>query len=256
MKQKRSHPGPLLAASLLGAAAIAAAFYFRPFPALEDSGLLASDPGIRVERGGAGLAFVPLSAPKSSGLVFYGAAQVPPEAYAYLARACASRGYTAILVSMPLNFAPFAPSRAEDAARSHPEVARWVIAGHSLGGRAAAGFVAHSSGRVGGAAVSALLLLAAYPGLHADLSTKSLPVVTVGASRDALTSPATIKAAGRRLPAAGRYVEISGGNHSQFGEYGPQPGDGLAEIPGPAQRRSVVDEALGLLDLVDAGTGK
>jgi hypothetical protein len=59
-----------------------------------------------------------------------------------------------------------------------------------------------------------------------------------------------------RLPAGSRFVEISGGNHAQFGEYGPQPGDGLAEIPGPTQRRAVIDEALALLDRIEAGVGK
>jgi len=58
------------------------------------------------------------------------------------------------------------------------------------------------------------------------------------------------------LPAASRYIEIAGGNHSQFGEYGPQPGDGLSDIPGPNQREAAVEEAVGLLDLVEAGAGK
>jgi hypothetical protein len=71
-----------------------------------------------------------------------------------------------------------------------------------------------------------------------------------------LATPAKIAAAGDRLPAGSRYVEIAGGNHAQFGEYGPQSGDGAAEIPGPAQRKAVVDEALGLLDRVEAGAGK
>jgi hypothetical protein len=57
------------------------------------------------------------------------------------------------------------------------------------------------------------------------------------------------------LPAGSRYVEIAGGNHAQFGEYGPQPGDGIAEIPGPTQRKATIDEALGLLDRVEAGAG-
>ena len=103
--------------------------------------------------------------------------------------------------------------------------------------------------------MAGLLLYASYPGRGVDLSTKSLPVVTVGASLDALAPPAEIAAARTRLPAGSRYVEIAGGNHAQFGEYGAQPGDGLAEVPGPTQRKAAVDEALALLDRVDVGAG-
>ncbi len=259
MKPKRRRPGPALAASLLGVAALTGAFFFKPLPALEDKGLLSSRDSVRVEAGTSGLCFVPTSpsGAKSTGLVVYCGAKIPPEAYAYLAMACAEAGYTAVLASMPLNFSILAPSRALRAAVAYPGVKRWVIAGHSLGGVAAAAFAA-AGARSGKDSMDlgGLLLLASYPGSGADLSTKSLPVVTVGASRDALATPARIAAAGARLPAGSRYVEITGGNHAQFGEYGPQPGDGLADIPGPTQRKATVDEALGLLDRVEAGGGK
>ena len=255
MSRKRSKHGPLVAALLLGAAAIGSALFFKPYPALEDKALLRSDDKVGVAGEGEGLAFIPAQASsalrKTTGLVFYGAAGVPPEAYAYLARACALAGYTAVLASAPLNFPPLAPSRASLAATSHPEVARWVLAGHALGGRAAALYAARPGSKAAG-----LLLLASGLGGVVDLSTKSLPVVTVSASRDALESHAGVRADQGRLPEGSRYVEISGGNHAQFGEYGPQPGDGVAEIPGPTQRGAVVEEALALLGAVDAGAGK
>jgi hypothetical protein len=266
MSSKPIRPRPALAAFCLGAAALAAALAFKPYPALEGKDLLRSDDKVRVEAEASGLAFLPAADPgadmarKRSGLVFYGAARVPPEAYAYLARACALAGYTAILASMPLNFPLLAPSKASLAAAAHPEVTRWVIAGHSLGGAIAAAYVARpaaaQTARGAATSVVGLLLLAASPGRGVDLSTKSLPVVTVSASRDALESPESIAAAQGRLPAGSRYVEIAGGNHAQFGEYGPQPGDGSAEIPGPAQRQAAVDEALALLGSAEAGAGK
>jgi hypothetical protein len=58
------------------------------------------------------------------------------------------------------------------------------------------------------------------------------------------------------LPSGSRYIEIAGGNHAQFGEYGPQPGDGLAEIPGTTQRKATVEEALVLLGRVEAEAAK
>ena len=262
MSSKQRRPAPALAAALLGALALAVVFYCKPLPALEDRALLLSDATIRIETGTAGLGFVPLGAPasvavKTTGLVFFGAARVPPEAYAYLARACAQAGYTAVLASTPLNFAILAPSRAFRASLVYPGVARWVIAGHSLGGTAAASFVAGGA-KAGKTAmvVAGLILLASYPGRGANLSTKTLSVVTVGASRDVLARAEKMATARDRLPAGSRYVEIAGGNHAQFGEYGPQSGDGPADIPGPTQRKATIEEVLGLLDRVEAGAGK
>jgi hypothetical protein len=245
---------PLLAAVILGAAAVAAALYFKPLPAMEDKALLSSDARVRVVPERAGLFFIPSGTGKSTGLVVYCGERVPPEAYAYLARACAEAGYPALLASMPLNFAGLAPSRAS-AVASYPGVARWVIAGHSRGGQAAASFVAANAASKAPMAVAGLILYASIPGKGVDLSTKPVPVVTVGASCDALVPPAEIAAARARLPEGSRYVEISGGNHAQFGEYGPQPGDGLAEIAGSVQRKAAVDEAIALLARLDAGVG-
>jgi hypothetical protein len=256
MNSQRRHPGPALAAALLGAAAIAAAFYFKPLPAMEDKALLGSDSSVSVAPGPAGLYFSPSGAAKSTGIVIYCGERVPSEAYAYLARACAAAGYPAVLAAMPLNFPLLTPSRAAAAAAAHPNVTRWVIAGHSQGGQAAASFVLANGASRNPMVVAGLLLFASFPGKGVDLSTKSLSVVTVGATLDALAPPAEIAAARDRLPAGSRYVEIAGGNHAQFGEYGPQPGDGLAELPGPSQRRAAVEEALALLDRVDAGAGK
>jgi pimeloyl-ACP methyl ester carboxylesterase len=131
-----------------------------------------------------------------------------------------------------------------------------VIAGHSQGGAAAASFALSNAASKKPMSVAGLIFFASFPGKGVDLSTKSLPVVTVGATLDALASPAEIAAGRDRLPAGSRYVEIAGGNHAQFGEYGPQSGDGLAEIPGPTQRKAAVDEAIAFLDGLDAGAGK
>lgn len=253
MGESSRRPGPLFAAILIAAAAIGAAFYFKPMPALEDKSLLKTDASVRVEAGPSGLAFIPTAAAKSSGFIFYCGARVPPEAYAYLARACAQSGYTAVLASMPLNFAIFAPSKAAKAVAAYPSVSRWVLAGHSLGGTAAASFAARNAKAERPLEIAGLVLYASYPSSGGDLSTSSLPVVTVGATRDALATPAKIAAARDLLPRGSRYVEIAGGNHAQFGEYGSQPGDGLAEIPGSTQRRAAVEEALALLGRVEAG---
>jgi hypothetical protein len=41
----------------------------------------------------------------------------------------------------------------------------------------------------------------------------------------------------QRLPVDATLVEIEGGNHAQFGDYGPQEGDGVATIDRAEQQR-------------------
>jgi len=44
-----------------------------------------------------------------------------------------------------------------------------------------------------------------------------------------------------------RWFVIVGGNHAQFGWYGPQPGDNPAEISREAQQQQVVESTIEML---------
>jgi dienelactone hydrolase len=101
--------------------------------------------------------------------------------------------------------------------------------------------------------VGGLILLAAYPGAKSSLSAASFPVLSISASEDGLATPGKIEAARKLLPASCRYVTIGGGNHAQFGDYGPQPGDGIASASADLQRKAVVEESLALMDGVLSG---
>ncbi len=249
MRSEANHSrrGPLWAAIFLAALAVAAAFYFRSFPATTDPQVLGSDALVRVERRDFGIAFLPVAAARPLGLAFYTGARVPPEAYAYLGRAFAAAGYPTVLLKTPLNFAIFAPSKAREAIRAYPEVERWVLGGHSLGGAMAAARALRLK-------AAGLVLLAAYPGGGASLAQARLPVLSLSATNDGLATPEKTIAARGRLPPGTRYVAIAGGNHAQFGEYGVQPGDGAAEIAAFAQRRAVIEEGLAFMaELAGAG---
>ena len=258
MNGKTRHAGPTVAATLVGALAIGSALYLRPFAATTDPSLLSSDSSIKVERGAAGLAFLPVSGVKSTGFAFYAGAKVPPEAYAYLARACAKAGYMAVLPSFPLGLAVLNSSAASSVFAAYPSVHRWVLGGHSMGGTIAASYAARTKARSAspGNRVAGLLFLAAYPDKGADLSAYGLPTTCISATMDGLSS--SEKAARGRLfmPTGARLVEIAGGNHAQFGEYGPEKGDGTAEISGPRQRADTIEETLALLGLVEAAKGQ
>lgn len=209
----------------------------RPLP--EALAALRSDGQVRVDQD-RWLVFVPATATPTTGLIFYPGAKVDPRAYAGSARAIAEQGYLVAIVPMPLNLAVFAPNRAADVIGAYPDIRHWAVGGHSLGGAMAARFAYSQPDLVEG-----LVLWAAYSA--DDLSQRDLQVVSISGTRDGLATEAKIAAASALLPATTVRVPIEGGNHAQFGSYGPQSGDNSATIERQAQQDQAVAATVALL---------
>ena len=194
------------------------------------------------------LVYRPLEPDIPAGLILYPGGRVDYRAYAPAARAIAAEGYLVVIVRMPLNLAVFAPDRAGQVIRAFPQVNRWAVGGHSLGGSMAARFAYQHPDQVQG-----LVLWASYPAATDDLSMRGLAVVSVYGTRDGLATGPKIEASRALLPATTRWVAIEGGNHAQFGWYGPQSGDNGAVISRQAQQGQVVEATIELLKIVAAG---
>jgi dienelactone hydrolase len=180
--------------------------------------------------------------PADTGLVVYPGARVDPRAYAPAAQGIAAQGYLVVIVPMPLNLAVLAPDAAAAVLAGYPEVRRWAIAGHSLGGAMAARFAYTHPG-----AMQGLALWAAYPAADNNLGVSGLTVVSIYGSRDGLATTEKIDASRALLPAETRWVRVEGGNHAQFGWYGPQDGDNAATVTREAQQAQVIDATLEML---------
>ena len=61
-----------------------------------------------------------------------------------------------------------------------------------------------------------------------DLSRTDLRVLSLVGENDGLSTPDKVAAAASLLPADAATVLLEGANHAAFGDYGPQPGDGIA----------------------------
>lgn len=202
---------------------------------------LQSDAQVRVETK-PWLAFRPVNQMPDRGLILYPGGRVDPRAYAPAARAIAAKGYLVIIAPMPLNLAVFGPNRAIAVIAAHPEIKRWAIGGHSLGGAMAARFIYGHPG-----AVQGLALWASYPAATDDLSTYPLTVVSIYGTNDGLSTGDKIAASRPLLPPNTTWVAIEGGNHAQFGWYGAQAGDKPAAISREAQQEQIVAATLALL---------
>jgi hypothetical protein len=159
----------------------------------------------------------------TTGLVFVPGARVDPRAYAHILRPLAQAGYLVTVVKDPFGIAFADASHPERVMQAHPEIAHWVVAGHSLGGVTAASF-AQSHPSVGSAPVAGLVLWASYPAAVVDRT--DLTVTSVSGELDGLSTPAEVAASKVDLPASTKFVVVPGAVHSWFGDYGLQPGDG------------------------------
>jgi pimeloyl-ACP methyl ester carboxylesterase len=171
------------------------------------------------------LVFTPQEVAPETGFIFYPGGRVDYRAYAPLARSIAADGFLVVIVPMPLNLAVFSPNAAQDVIAAFPEIRTWAVGGHSLGGAMAASFTSSSPNQIDG-----LVLLASYPAASADLSGTDVSVISIYATEDGLADVETVESSARLLPPDTQWVRIVGGNHAQFGDYGPQPRDNPASI--------------------------
>ena len=245
MKQKKSWKFKLFVGLAIFLLVIAVGFfvfassYYKAQSYAEEN--LQSDSDVTVENEKE-LVFNPTSNKKNIGFIFYQGAKVEAEAYAPMAKQLAKQGYTVIIPHLPLKMAIFSPDRADKVIRIHPEIDTWVIGGHSLGGVTASDYASRHD------KISALVLLASYPGSHTDLSEAPVDVLSIWASHDEVADEKAIKTAKSSMPSDAKFVEIEGGNHAGFGDYGEQKGDGKASISNEEQIKQTSTAILKLLE--------
>lgn len=155
-------------------------------------------------------------------IIFYQGTLVEEEAYSQLARDLADKGYNTYILKTPLNLPVLSPHKAKTIINQN-HLTNVYLAGHSLGG-----VVASQNAKV--APVRGLILLASYPSRKSDLSHKKLRVLSITASNDHILNWEKYEEAKKRLPNSSTFRTIVGGNHSRFGNYGHQKGDGKATL--------------------------
>lgn len=208
----------------------------RALAALEES------PGIQIERN-RWLDIRPTSVEPTIGIIFYPGGRVEPEAYTPLLSEIARAGYQVVNVPMPLNLAIFGGDRADEVRAAFPGIEHWIMAGHSLGGVMAASYAYENQDVVEG-----LILYGSLPAGDA-LAGTNLPVLSVYGSEEG--SASQIAASTALLPDNARFVRLEGGNHAQFGDYGPQAGDGEAAIGVEVQQALTLDATLTFLTSIE-----
>lgn len=193
-----------------------------------------SDQRIAVESDGNIVMMTPRLRSNGEGLIFFAGARVDPDAYAATFKNTVAAGTTVIVVRPPLNLAILETRDASDFTGRAPDVDRWAVGGHSMGGVRACGYAQDPQ-------IVALVLLASYCG-NDDLSGRAdLSVLTLSGTRDSLATPEKIENAASTLPADATFIQIEGVSHAQFGAYGPQDGDGTPTMDNEEARALISD---------------
>lgn len=161
--------------------------------------------------------------PTDTAIIFYPGAKVEAEAYLPLLDQIRQTGVTCILVHMPFRMAIFDADAAEEVIAQFPEIRHWYIAGHSMGDAMASKFAADHPDQVDG-----LILMGAY--IYGDYPDEN--TLTIYGSLNQSVED--------HIDYTENIVEIEGGNHAQFGNYGPQKGDLPATISAQEQQAQTV----------------
>ncbi len=164
---------------------------------------------------------------KNIGLIFYPGGKVEDISYLPLLKQISDKGITCILVKMPLNLAVFNTKAANNIIPKFENIDSWYLAGHSLGGAMASGYMENNYKRFEG-----LILLGAYPINDAPIDTLNI----YGTQDIALDLS--------KLEGFENTYEIKGGNHAYFGNYGVQKGDGIPSISREEQQAIAVEKIM------------
>lgn len=168
--------------------------------------------------------FISKDVVSNTGVIIYPGARIDVKAYAPLANRLAQNGYKVFAVDMPFNMAIFSSHKADKVIEENKDIENWVIVGHSLGGAMATNAISTNN------KIKGIVYLASYPSGD-KIKDSGAKVLSIWGSKDGVINFDNMIKAKEDLPKDTQYVEIEGGNHSAFGDYGLQKGDTKSIIP-------------------------
>jgi len=220
----------------------------RAVPTAEALAALHSDDRVTVSQE-RWLVYRPTGMTPRTGVILYPGASCDVRGYAPVLREVAAQGFLVVNVDMPFDFSIFAPKRALEVREAFPEIERWVLVGHSMGGAMAAQFVHDHPD-----AIQGLVMWDSYPPGAADLSSRDLPVWNIHRATPDGAPPESFAARRPLYPVDSQWVAIAGGNHMNFGSFdgGAYVEQWEATISRSDQQAQVLAATLDAVRTVDA----
>lgn len=215
--------GGLLVVVLVGAIGLAV-WGNDAYPPLQPAfDALQSDAQVTVTQHEGFITFEPVGVQPTTGLVFVPGGRVDYRVYSPALHQIAAQGYFVAVVKVRINLAFFDINAPDRVISQYPNIQYWAVGGHSLGGVAASSYVSKHLDIIDG-----LVIWASYPG-DTSLKNTNIKAMTIYGTNN-MDGDTQLNLSRSRLPDSAQFFTIEGGNHAQFGSYGPQAGDNPADI--------------------------
>lgn len=213
-------------------------------PSDEAVAAFSGDSTVDIDVKGKFIVMTPKNTNPKKGFIFYQGAKVEPISYVPMCKKIAEEGYLVVIPQMPFNFAILSSNKTKEITDYYSEIESWVIGGHSLGG------VVASKHALENPKIKGVAFYASYP-QGDELKNSNLNVISIYGSDDGVLKFDNLEKSKENLPSSAEFIEIEGGNHAQFGDYGVQKGDNEASINKEAQQEEAVFYTLKLLEKIE-----
>lgn len=168
------------------------------------------------------ITFYPKDNQKGVGIIFYPGGNVEAESYSPLAFRLAEEGMSVFILRVPYKLAILNPYKAKNII-DRENLSKYYIGGHSLGGVVSSMYYDKYPEKIEG-----LFFLASYP--IKDLSDEEISTLSIQGTKDGLMPIKEFKEKRKLFPKNSNFIQITGGNHSQFGYYGMQDKDKITDL--------------------------
>lgn len=168
------------------------------------------------------------------GFIIFSGAKADEKAYAYMAKLLHDEGHSVVLPKVPFHMSAFGINHGVSIIESNPEIEKWILIGHSLGGLPTGRIAVKVPDKLIGVA-----FLASYMGT--DLSELDISAIRIKASNDKIMSESMLERNLNYLPENSISITIDGANHKGFGAYGSLSRDGEATMSWKEQQEQTVE---------------
>ena len=178
-------------------------------------------------------------------VIFFQGGLTDPKAYGPLCRKIAEHGFTTHLIKMEWRLPQHDYQKIEKLFDLRS--GKYVIGGHSQGGKMAAQFVYENPSLLRG-----IFLLGTSHPKEIDLSGLNIPCIKLYGENDGLASVGEVMENKNKLPKNSKLVLIEGGNHSQFGYLGKLLLDNKPDITLEMQQQQAFESLISFLNDIKA----
>jgi Alpha/beta hydrolase family len=192
------------------------------------------------------ITFKPDTSKNKFEVIFFQGGLTDPKAYAPLCRKLAENGFACHLIKMNWRLPQYGYHKITQL--FDLKQGKYIIGGHSQGGKMAAQFVYENPGLMKG-----LFLMGTSHPRDIDLSSQNIPCIKLYAENDGLASVVEIMENKKKLPLKAKLVLITGGNHSQFGYLGKLLMDSSANISLGEQQQQTFDHLINFITEIKNG---